>query len=162
MLLGLCVPAGSIASFESANLGGVTQITPCEYELRLRADTNNERHRLWFYFAVAGGARRGQRVLLSVTNFSKGKSLYRDGMSPLVRSLPSRPKWERVAPANVFYYRSPRHRGGYVLSWLFQFDVASPERYACPISLSASGGGVRPVTATERPNAPQHGEWASA
>ena len=72
----------------------------------------------------------GQRVLFSVTNFSKGKSLYRDGMSPLVRSSsPARGAWERVPPHNVFYYRSPRHRGGYVLSWLFQFDLPSPERY---------------------------------
>ena len=100
------------ASFEAANLGEVTQVTPCEYELRVRPDTRNARHRLWFWFGVVGGAKAGQRVLLSVVNFNKGKSLYTEGMTPLVRSLPSRPAWERLPASSVFYYRSPRHRGG--------------------------------------------------
>ncbi|KAI4792803.1 hypothetical protein KUCAC02_033140, partial [Chaenocephalus aceratus] len=33
-----------------------------------------------------------QRVIFNVVNFSKTKSLYRDGMSPVVKST-SRPKW---------------------------------------------------------------------
>ena len=33
-----------------------------------------------------------QRVIFNVVNFSKNKSLYRDGMSPLVKST-SRPAW---------------------------------------------------------------------
>lgn len=33
-----------------------------------------------------------QRVIFNVVNFSKTKSLYRDGMSPMVKSS-SRPKW---------------------------------------------------------------------
>ncbi|GLD71849.1 cytosolic carboxypeptidase 6-like protein [Lates japonicus] len=32
------------------------------------------------------------RVIFNVVNFSKTKSLYRDGMSPVVKST-SRPKW---------------------------------------------------------------------
>ena len=96
----------------------------------MRPDTRNARHRLWFWFGVVGGAKAGQRVLLSVVNFNKGKSLYTEGMTPLVRSLPSRPAWERLPASSVFYYRSPRHRGGHVLAWLFQFDLdAGPERY---------------------------------
>ena len=33
-----------------------------------------------------------QRVIFNIVNFSKTKSLYRDGMSPLVKST-SRPNW---------------------------------------------------------------------
>ena len=45
-------------------------------------------------------------------------------MSPLVRSK-KRPIWQRVPEKNVFYYRSPEHKQGYVLSFLFQFDDAA-------------------------------------
>ena len=45
-----------------------------EYELTVRHDTNNPRHRLWFYFKVTN-ARAGQRVLIHMVNFSKTKSL---------------------------------------------------------------------------------------
>jgi len=37
--------------------------------------------RLWFYFCLRNN-KPGQRVLFHVVNFSKSKSLYRDGMSP--------------------------------------------------------------------------------
>eukprot|EP00228_Micromonas_bravo_P003920 CAMPEP_0203009934 /NCGR_PEP_ID=MMETSP1401-20130829/9990_1 /ASSEMBLY_ACC=CAM_ASM_000894 /TAXON_ID=38833 /ORGANISM="Micromonas pusilla, Strain CCAC1681" /LENGTH=517 /DNA_ID=CAMNT_0049751607 /DNA_START=144 /DNA_END=1694 /DNA_ORIENTATION=+ len=101
------------ASFEGANLGVVKQITENEYELTIRPDTNAARYRLWFHFRVAN-YRPGQKVLFHVTNFSKSKSLYKDGMSPVFRvgnkktsSGGSRDRaWERVHPKNVFYYRT--------------------------------------------------------
>ncbi|CAL8395905.1 unnamed protein product [Boreogadus saida] len=37
------------------------------------------------------------RVIFNVVNFSKTKSLYRDGMSPVVKST-SRPKWLAQPP----------------------------------------------------------------
>ncbi|CAL8348572.1 unnamed protein product [Gadus morhua 'NCC'] len=39
----------------------------------------------------------GIRVIFNVVNFSKTKSLYRDGMSPVVKST-SRPKWCPYVP----------------------------------------------------------------
>lgn len=57
-----------------------------------------------------------------MVNFSKSKSLYREGMSPLVKST-SRPKWQRIPPKNVFYYRCPEHKKNYVMSFVFCFDV---------------------------------------
>jgi hypothetical protein len=91
----------------------VKQITENEYELTIRPDTNAARYRLWFHFRVAN-YRPGQKVLFHVTNFSKSKSLYKDGMSPVFRvgnkktsSKGSRDRaWERVHPKNVFYYRT--------------------------------------------------------
>ena len=61
---------------------------------------------MWFHFRVSN-ARPGQKVPFHVTNFSKSKSLYKDGMSPVFRAGPSGDRtWERVHPKNVFYYRT--------------------------------------------------------
>eukprot|EP00297_Palpitomonas_bilix_P006051 CAMPEP_0113883720 /NCGR_PEP_ID=MMETSP0780_2-20120614/9779_1 /TAXON_ID=652834 /ORGANISM="Palpitomonas bilix" /LENGTH=423 /DNA_ID=CAMNT_0000871101 /DNA_START=74 /DNA_END=1345 /DNA_ORIENTATION=+ /assembly_acc=CAM_ASM_000599 len=109
-------------NFECGNYGKVVYISEGEYDVFIRPDTENTRHRLWFYFRVKNAC-EGQVVLFNVVNFSKTKSLYRDGMSPVVRSE-SRQKWERIPSKSVFYYRSPRHKMNYVMSFLFQFDQA--------------------------------------
>ena len=82
-----------------------------EYELHVRADTENPRYRLWFHFCVRN-TKPKQKVVFHVVNFSKSKSLYRDGMSPTVRSQ-SDPAWKRIHPKHVFYYKSgKKERGG--------------------------------------------------
>jgi hypothetical protein len=102
------------SDFESGNLGKVEERVPqCEYDLKIQPDTHNHRYRVWFYFSVSNVRRKQvglflpfasrwngierdsvsliccahamQVVVLNITNFSKGKSLYRDGMTPLVR-----------------------------------------------------------------------------
>ena len=55
-----------------------------------------------FHFKVSN-CKAGQRVLFSIINFSKQRSLFRDGMAPLVSSS-SRPRWERIPAKNTFYY----------------------------------------------------------
>ncbi|KAF4072373.1 hypothetical protein AMELA_G00262340 [Ameiurus melas] len=62
-----------------------------------------------------------ERVIFNIVNFSKTKSLYRDGMAPVVKST-SRPKWQRLPAKNVYYYRCPDHRRNYVMSFAFCFD----------------------------------------
>ncbi|XP_032450189.1 cytosolic carboxypeptidase 6-like [Lynx canadensis] len=42
-------------------------------------------------------------------------------MAPMVKST-SRPKWQRLPPKNVYYYRCPDHRKNYVMSFAFCFD----------------------------------------
>ena len=54
---------------------------------------------------------------------SKTKSLFRDGMAPVVCTS-TRPHWERLPPKSVYYYRSPRHDRQYVLSFPFCFERA--------------------------------------
>ncbi|XP_071292793.1 cytosolic carboxypeptidase 6-like isoform X7 [Agelaius tricolor] len=126
------------ACFESGNLGRVDHVTEFEYDLFIRPDTCNPRFRVWFNFTVenvkesqqisAGvgmtmlfGYPRQERVIFNVVNFSKTKSLYRDGMAPMVKST-SRPKWQRIPSKNVYYYRCPDHRKNYVMSFAFCFD----------------------------------------
>jgi len=108
------------ANFESGNLGRVDYITEIEYDIFIRPDTCNPRFRVWFYFTVSN-VRADQRVIFNIVNFSKTKSLYREGMSPVIRST-SRNKWQRVPGKNVFYYKCPDHRKNYVMSFAFQFD----------------------------------------
>uniref|UniRef100_A0A674DC63 BEN domain containing 5 n=1 Tax=Salmo trutta TaxID=8032 RepID=A0A674DC63_SALTR len=78
------------ACFESGNLGRVDYISEFEFDLFIRPDTCNPRFRVWFNFTVEN-VRETQRVIFNIVNFSKTKSLYRDGMSPVVKST-SRPK----------------------------------------------------------------------
>ncbi|XP_033623726.1 cytosolic carboxypeptidase 6 isoform X1 [Fukomys damarensis] len=108
------------ACFESGNLGRVDQVSEFEYDLFIRPDTCNPRFRVWFNFTVEN-VKELQRVIFNIVNFSKTKSLYRDGMAPMVKST-SRPKWQRLPPKNVYYYRCPDHRKNYVMSFAFCFD----------------------------------------
>jgi hypothetical protein len=110
--------------FESGNLGQVRCINSNEYELFIRPDTNNPNYRLWFYFGVSN-TKKNQRVLFSMMNFSKAKSLYRLGMTPMVKST-SRPYWERIPERQCYYYR---HKKNYVLTWFFEFDRPQDEYY---------------------------------
>ena len=117
------------ASFESGNLAEAQLVceSPLEYDLHIRPDTLNTRHRVWFYFSVRG-AIRGQKVLINLVGHSKTKSLYRDGMAPVVSSS-RRPYWERMPEGCVYYYRSARHNKQYVLSFPFCFERADEVYY---------------------------------
>ncbi|RUS80951.1 hypothetical protein EGW08_011271 [Elysia chlorotica] len=108
------------ACFESGNLGRVDYITEIEYDLFIRPDTCNPRFRVWFNFTVEN-VKSDQRVIFNIVNFSKTKSLYRDGMTPMIKST-SRPKWVRIPAKYVYYYRCPDHRKNYVMSFAFVFD----------------------------------------
>ncbi|XP_021922718.1 cytosolic carboxypeptidase 6 isoform X2 [Zootermopsis nevadensis] len=108
------------ASFETGNLGRVDLISEYEYDLFIRPDTCNPRFRLWFNFIV-DNIRIDQRVIFNIVNFSKHRNLFREGMTPLVKST-SRPKWQRIPNKYVYYYRSPEHQNHYVLSFAFGFD----------------------------------------
>lgn len=109
------------SNFESGNLLSADEtVKEAEYEIKIRPDKYNSRYRVWFYFSVRN-VRKKQVVLFNCTNFSKGKSLYRDGMSPLVKST-SREYWQRLPSRSVYYYKCPRHKMNYVLSFVFEFD----------------------------------------
>jgi hypothetical protein len=117
------------SSFESANITNakLVSLQPLEYDLQIRPDTLNSRHRVWFYFSVRG-ARAGQKVIFNLIGYSKTKSLFRDGMAPVVCSS-GRPYWERMPTTSVYYYRSPRHDRQYVVSFPFCFERAEETYY---------------------------------
>ncbi|XP_065904328.1 cytosolic carboxypeptidase 6-like [Dysidea avara] len=116
------------ACFENGNLGRVDYISEFEYDLFIRPDTCNPKFRVWFNFSVRN-MKADQRVIFNLVNFSKVKSLYRDGMSPMVKST-SRPVWQRTPAKNVFYYRCPDHKKNYVMSFAFAFDREEVYQFA--------------------------------
>ncbi|XP_011302716.1 cytosolic carboxypeptidase 6 [Fopius arisanus] len=108
------------AAFETGNLGRVDLISEYEYDLFIRPDTCSPRLRLWFNFTV-DNVRTDQRVIFNIVNVSKSKNLFREGMTPLVKST-SKPKWQRIPRKHVFYYRSAQHQNHHVLTFAFNFD----------------------------------------
>ena len=94
-------------------------------------------YRLWFHFTVEN-TQKDQRVIFNVVNLSKWRTLFSDGLTPVVKST-SRPRWQRMQGQFVFYYRSPIHSDHFILSFAFSFD-REDERYsfalAQPYSLS--------------------------
>lgn len=57
--------------------------------------------RSWFYFSVRGGA-PGKLIKINIMNMNKQSKLYSQGMAPFVRTVPTRPRWERVRDRPTF------------------------------------------------------------
>ncbi|XP_025404712.1 cytosolic carboxypeptidase 6 isoform X2 [Sipha flava] len=108
------------ASFETGNLGRIDLVCEYEYDLFIRPDTCNPRHRLWFNFVVEN-TRQDQNVIFNIVNISNKNNLFKNGMTPIVRST-SRNAWYRIPIYRVHYHRSVYHDNKYVLSILFSFD----------------------------------------
>ena len=142
-------------------------LTENEYELTVRPDTNAKRYRVWFHFSVANW-KPNQKVLFHVNNFSKSKSLYKDGMSPIFRARGNEgnggieatststsgndSQWERVHPKNVFYYRS---KEGVRVEKLKRTDsLRSDDSVA-----SGDGSGDETGEQTKRPRKPHTLSW---
>eukprot|EP01083_Nonionella_stella_P011117 31613_1 len=96
------------ADFESGNIGSVHHYRGNEYDITIRGDSNNERHSVWFYFRVKGGV-AGNKVTCHVHNYSKGKSLYSEGFTPLIRSK-TKPIWTRLPSNHVSWFKCNRHK----------------------------------------------------
>ena len=65
--------------FESGNLDRVVMVTPNEYDLYMRPDTNNRGHHHGFYCKVTSRQSLGV-VKFNIINFTKKRSLYECGM----------------------------------------------------------------------------------
>ncbi|XP_070591061.1 cytosolic carboxypeptidase-like protein 5 isoform X6 [Erythrolamprus reginae] len=59
-------------------------------------DTEYENgNRSWFYFSVRGGM-PGKLIKIHIVNMNKQTKLYSQGMTPLVKTVPIKPRWERI------------------------------------------------------------------
>eukprot|EP00792_Barthelona_sp_PAP020_P004442 TRINITY_DN2130_c0_g1_i1.p1 TRINITY_DN2130_c0_g1~~TRINITY_DN2130_c0_g1_i1.p1 ORF type:complete len:421 (+),score=75.72 TRINITY_DN2130_c0_g1_i1:39-1301(+) len=105
-------------NFDSGNIGDVSRIGENEYEIGIRGDINNEKYKLWYYFGVKNPNLTGLTCLLHIYGFSKKKSLYFEGLTPVVKSK-LHPKWIRLPPLDCKYWK--RGDGVFVLSFLFNF-----------------------------------------
>uniref|UniRef100_A0A8C3T0M5 Cytosolic carboxypeptidase-like protein 5 n=1 Tax=Chelydra serpentina TaxID=8475 RepID=A0A8C3T0M5_CHESE len=81
------------------------------------AETEYENgNRSWFYFSVKGGA-PGKLIKINIVNMNKQSKLYSQGMTPFVRTLPVRPRWERIRERPTFEMMETQ----FVLSFVHRF-----------------------------------------
>ncbi|XP_065586677.1 cytosolic carboxypeptidase-like protein 5 isoform X2 [Cyrtonyx montezumae] len=122
--------------FDSGNLERVEQVGPPEgraapggaalpaadYEFNVwtRPDCAHTEYengnRSWFYFSVRGGA-PGKLIKLHILNMNRQSRLYAHGMAPFVRTVPGRPRWERVRERPCFQMVETQ----FVLSFVHRF-----------------------------------------
>jgi cytosolic carboxypeptidase protein 2/3 len=67
--------------FEGGNLDQAVMISPGEYDLYMRPDTNTSGHTHWFYFSVTN-FRSLATVKFNIVNFSRNSPLFKAGMRP--------------------------------------------------------------------------------
>ncbi|NXT16321.1 CBPC2 carboxypeptidase, partial [Prunella fulvescens] len=110
--------------FESGNLQKAIKVGPYEYVLMLRPDLYTAKHTQWFYFRVQN-TRQEPLYRFTIANMAKPKSLYGQGLRPLLYSQQDAQSrgigWRRVG-TDVRYYRGgagepPTFR----LSWTVRF-----------------------------------------
>ncbi|XP_074774731.1 cytosolic carboxypeptidase 2 [Athene noctua] len=112
--------------FESGNLQKAVKVGPYEYVLTLRPDLYTAKHTQWFYFRVQN-TRREPLYRFTITNLAKPKSLYGEGMRPLLYSQQDAQSrgvgWRRVG-TNIHYYQGGgggEEPAAFCLSWTTRF-----------------------------------------
>ncbi|XP_006880663.1 PREDICTED: cytosolic carboxypeptidase-like protein 5 [Elephantulus edwardii] len=104
--------AASISSFSSS--------PDYEFNVWTRpdcAETEFENgNRSWFYFSVRGGI-PGKLIKINIMNMNKQSKLYSQGMAPFVRTVPTRPRWERIRDRPTFEMTETQ----FVLSFVHRF-----------------------------------------
>ncbi|XP_074156242.1 cytosolic carboxypeptidase-like protein 5 isoform X2 [Sminthopsis crassicaudata] len=100
--------------------GGVSSTSDYEFNVWTRpdcAETEYENgNRSWFYFSVRGGI-PGKLIKINIMNMNKQSKLYSQGMAPFVRTLPTRPRWERIRDRPTFEMTETQ----FVLSFVHRF-----------------------------------------
>ncbi|ETO14698.1 cytosolic carboxypeptidase 6 isoform 2, partial [Reticulomyxa filosa] len=120
--------------FESGN-GEVSYYGLGEFDLTIRSDTNNQKHKVWYYFRARGGL-KGQKITFHVSTYSKQNGLFNDGFAPVVRSK-AKPVWVRLPPYCVLSFRCDRHKK-YCFNFSFVIEADNEEyffAYAYPYTL---------------------------
>ncbi|XP_041483945.1 cytosolic carboxypeptidase-like protein 5 isoform X1 [Lytechinus variegatus] len=74
-------------------------------------------NRTWFHFAVKG-CPMNKLIRFNIMNMNKQGKLYSQGLAPVVKVLPQKPKWERIRDR-------PSHEtvdGQFILSFTYRFE----------------------------------------
>ncbi|XP_060549115.1 cytosolic carboxypeptidase-like protein 5 isoform X3 [Pantherophis guttatus] len=80
-------------------------------------DTEYENgNRSWFYFSVRGGI-PGKLIKIHIVNMNKQTKLYSQGMTPLVKTVPVKPRWERIRERPAYEMAETQ----FVLSFVHRF-----------------------------------------
>lgn len=99
------------------------------YELQLRNDLNTAGHTQWYYFQVKNMI-AGCKYTFSITNLTKPKSLYNQGMKPLFYSeyLAEHEGigWHRYGTSVCYYKNTPESVENSVPTYTLCFTVIFP------------------------------------
>ncbi|XP_058407584.1 cytosolic carboxypeptidase-like protein 5 isoform X1 [Diceros bicornis minor] len=109
-----------VAGGASAPTSSIASSPDYEFNVWTRpdcAETEFENgNRSWFYFSVRGGT-PGKLIKINIMNMNKQSKLYSQGMAPFVRTLPTRPRWERIRDRPTFEMTETQ----FVLSFVHRF-----------------------------------------
>ncbi|TRY87192.1 hypothetical protein DNTS_031722 [Danionella cerebrum] len=118
-------------SCRTTKCGSATSSAQIDYEFNVWTQPDcastpfENSNRSWFFFSVRG-LPAGKLLKINLMNLNKQSKLYSQGMAPLVRSLPSRPRWERVRERPTFQMQE----GQFVLSFVHRLlDVEGLETF---------------------------------
>ncbi len=92
--------------FEAGNLDLAVKVKDNEYDLYMRTDSNARGHHQWFFFSVQN--RTVSTIHFNILNFTKGNSLYEQGMRV---ALFSEKKAEKAAKGELPGLYKGWHRG---------------------------------------------------
>ncbi|XP_064350734.1 cytosolic carboxypeptidase-like protein 5 isoform X4 [Camelus dromedarius] len=109
-----------VAGGASASTSSIASSPDYEFNVWTRpdcAETEFENgNRSWFYFSIRGGT-PGKLIKINIMNMNKQSKLYSQGMAPFVRTLPTRPRWERIRDRPTFEMTETQ----FVLSFVHRF-----------------------------------------
>ncbi|XP_066043104.1 cytosolic carboxypeptidase 2 isoform X2 [Chamaea fasciata] len=110
--------------FESGNLQKAIKVGPYEYVLMLRPDLYTAKHTQWFYFRVQN-TRQEPLYRFTIANMAKPKSLYGQGLQPLLYSQRDAQShgigWRRVGTDIRYRRGSMGEPPVFRLSWTVRF-----------------------------------------
>ncbi|XP_052225605.1 cytosolic carboxypeptidase-like protein 5 isoform X2 [Dreissena polymorpha] len=73
-------------------------------------------NRSWFYFGIRGW-NPGRLIKINIVNMNRQGKLYSQGHSPIVKTVPGRPRWERIRDRPAFETVD----GEFILSFTYRF-----------------------------------------
>ncbi|NXY17770.1 CBPC2 carboxypeptidase, partial [Atrichornis clamosus] len=121
--------------FKSGNLQKAVKMGPYEYVLTLQPDLYTAKHTQWFYFCVQN-TRREPLYHFTLANMAKPKSLYGQGLRPLLysqRDAQSRGiGWCRVGTDICYYRGDAEEPPAFCLSWTVRFPHDSDTCFFAP------------------------------
>ncbi|XP_061481919.1 cytosolic carboxypeptidase-like protein 5 isoform X2 [Rhineura floridana] len=112
--------SSSSTSVASVVFGSSLPVADYEFNVWTKPDCGDTEYengnRSWFYFSVRGGV-PGKLIKIHIVNMNKQTKLYSQGMAPLVKTVPARPRWERIRERPAFEMVETQ----FVLSFVHRF-----------------------------------------
>ncbi|XP_077990870.1 cytosolic carboxypeptidase-like protein 5 [Glandiceps talaboti] len=105
----------------ASRIGDPCPVPDCEFNVWTKPDCGGTEfengNRSWFYFAVKGG-NYGRLMKINIMNMNKQGKLYSQGMSPVVKVIPNKPRWERIRDRPTYETVD----GQFILSFTYRFE----------------------------------------